>query len=123
MIVFGGDDGAAYRNDLWELALEGEPMWTRLWTQGGEPAPRTGHTAIRDDLNDRMIVFGGRGDGGVLGDVWELPLSGPPFWSLLVPAGTTPLARYEHAATYDPIRQRAMVVVSPSASSACSCSG
>ena len=109
MLVFGGDDGAAYRNDLWELALEGEPMWTRLWTQGPEPAPRMGHTAIRDELNNRMIVFGGRGDGGALGDVWELPLSGPPFWSLLVPAGTAPSPRYEHAATYDPIRQRMLV--------------
>lgn len=109
MIVFGGVDGSSYRNDLWELPLAGEPMWSRLWTQGAEPTPRMGHTAIRDELHDRMIVFGGLGTGGVLGDVWELPLSGPPFWSLLVPAGAGPAARYEHAATYDPIRQRMIV--------------
>ncbi|MBI5171216.1 MAG: T9SS type A sorting domain-containing protein [Candidatus Eisenbacteria bacterium] len=109
MLVFGGDDGAAFRNDLWELPLAGEPQWARLWSQGPEPAPRRGHTAILDEWNDRMIVFGGLGDGGALGDVWELPLSGPPLWSLIVPAGTAPAARFEHAATYDPIRQRMLV--------------
>ncbi|MFN8588276.1 MAG: kelch repeat-containing protein [Candidatus Eisenbacteria bacterium] len=109
MIVFGGQVDFTYANDLWELPLEGEPVWSRIWTQGPSPSPRFGHTALYDEANDRMIVYGGRDESGPLDDVWALPLAGFPMWEQLSPAGTGPAARYEHGAAYDPVRQRMVV--------------
>jgi hypothetical protein len=54
-----------------------------------------------------MIVFGGRSNGSVFNDIWELRFSGPPgpsypYWAPLTCNGTPPSARYGHTATYDP---------------------
>lgn len=51
------------------------------------PYERVGHSAVLDEENDRMIVFG-----GVANDTWELPLSGPNanVWKELKATGEFP---------------------------------
>jgi len=68
MIIFGG---AAFSgrfsftgyNDVWVLAnangLGGTPVWNRLKISGLAPGTRSGHTAVYDAINNRMMVFGG----------------------------------------------------------------
>ncbi len=107
VILFGGGT-----NELGSLSLSGTPTWSLLVASGTPPAPRGNHTAIYDPVGDRMIVFGGSG-AATFNDTWELALSGPtPVWTLLSPAGTPPSPRSNHAAIYDPVRQR-MIVFGP----------
>lgn len=60
MLVFGGEDASGnLTSDVWALSLSGTPTWTQLTTSGTAPCARSGHTAVYDVANDRMIVFGG----------------------------------------------------------------
>lgn len=107
MLVFGGENGTQL-NDLWELDLAGPPTWGRLFPGDSPPSPRALHTTIYDPKRDRMIVFGGRG-GPPLNDVWELSFSGTLAWHQILPLGTPPAPRLDHAAVYDAPRHRMLV--------------
>jgi hypothetical protein len=81
MIVFGGRDGSGNnRNDVWVLTHAngegGTGQWIRLIANGaaGSPPARSGHSAVYDSTNNRMIIFGGCADycAPVLNDVWVL---------------------------------------------------
>jgi len=102
MLVFGGYQDSGYLNGVWALSLSETPTWTMLAPVGTAPAPRREHSAIYDPVGDRMIVFGGT-NGGYLGDVWALNLSGTPAWELIAVTGG-PTARSGHSAIYDPSR-------------------
>ncbi|MBI5711486.1 MAG: hypothetical protein HZC42_14465, partial [Candidatus Eisenbacteria bacterium] len=87
--------------------------WVQLLPLGTPPLPRDGHSAVHDAGNNRMTVFGGRGDGGPLNDVWVLTgadgAAGTPGWIQLTPAGGPPPARANHSAVYDPGGNRMIV--------------
>jgi len=118
MVVFGGHilGGTPFANDLWVLqnanGLGGTPAWGALSPAGTAPAAREWHTAVLDEINNRMIVFGGT-KGGLLNDVWVLDhangLGGMPSWILLNPKGTVPAARAGHTAVYDGANNRMIV--------------
>src|SRR5256885_12617225 len=61
MILFGGDSGTTEFNDVWVLShangMGGTPAWTQLTVSGG-PSPRTGHSAIYDAQNSRIVIYG-----------------------------------------------------------------
>jgi hypothetical protein len=106
MILFAGG-GGDNQNDLWSLNLDENPQWTQISPVGTPPAPRTGPTAVYDQDNSRMIIFGG-GLGHTSpcqNDVWVLNnangLNGPPAWNQLSPAGGSPAPRWASAAGYD----------------------
>ncbi|HXF26242.1 MAG TPA: kelch repeat-containing protein [Bryobacteraceae bacterium] len=113
MIVFGGVFGNN-ENGVSLLSrangLGGTPQWTSLILNGaaGSPPARSGHSAVYDSINKRMIVFGGCGGGCLpaLNDVWVLAnadgTTGTPTWTQLSPFGTPPAPRVGHAAVYDP---------------------
>ena len=106
MIVYGG--GAAY-TDVWQLTLDRDPRWTMLAPTGTAPPGRAYHVAIHDAPRDRMVVFGGTSSGGQrLNDVWALDLASHA-WSPITALGTPPAARANHAAIYDPLRDRMIV--------------
>jgi hypothetical protein len=114
MIAFGGC--ADYLcgiplNDTWVLSNAngqgGALAWTQLSPTGSLPSPRGYHNAVYDATNNRMIVYSGEGAGSVsLSDVWVLSnangLGGTPAWTQLSPTGSTPDAKDESAAVYDP---------------------
>jgi hypothetical protein len=109
MIVFGGVDGDSLRNDVWILSLGGGTSWSGAIPAGNAPPARFGHTAVLDAARDRMIVFGGMGDAGPLGDVWTLSLSGGMTWNAVVTSGG-PSPRSGHAAVLDSLRERMLVI-------------
>jgi Galactose oxidase, central domain/FlgD Ig-like domain len=108
MIVFGGQAGQR-QNDVWALELEGAGEWLQLATSGTPPSDRYGHTAVCDITRKRMIVFGGNGTRGLVGDVWSLGLGSAPEWTQLAPSGSPPPPSFSHAAIYDPGQQRMLV--------------
>ncbi len=106
MVVFGGQDWGVTAT-TWTLSLD-SPAWTELLPSGIAPAPRRNHTAIWDEAQSRMIVFGGTNGVATFDDVYALDLVGTPTWSSLAPAGTAP-RRSGHAAVYA-IQRNSMIV-------------
>jgi hypothetical protein len=111
LLVFGGlnTDNSGYVNDVWVLPMAAGSSWSQLPVDGSTPGPHSGHTAIYDSVRGQMVVFGGAYSGIPSNDVWTLPLSGPPIWTHLVPAGTPPSARTDHTAVFDSARDRMLV--------------
>lgn len=107
MILFGGGDGGVVTNDLYVLSLAGAGTWTQLTGPGAPPPARTFHSAIYDPVNDRLLVWGGKGQFGVwLDDTWEYRFDGSG-WHQLAPAVTPPGA--SASAVYDPNLHRMLV--------------
>jgi N-acetylneuraminic acid mutarotase len=112
LVVFGGWDGASYRNDVWALSLTGAPAWTRLQPGGRQPAGRVGHSAVYDPARDRMLVFGGYSFDGTdhfLNDLWELSLSDSGTWFQLDAGLPAPAGRCYHSAVCDSLHDRMLV--------------
>jgi hypothetical protein len=110
MIIYGGYSGSTYLNDVWVLSyangLGGTPTWTKLSPTGETPANRAYHTAIYDNSNNSMTIFGGY-NGSYLNDVWVLNNAngsgGTPLWLQISPTVSDPTTRYGHTAVYDPV--------------------
>jgi hypothetical protein len=87
LILYGGDSGETYFDDVWLLSnangLGGTPVWTELQPSNSGPVARSGQTAIYDSVNNLMTIYGGY-NGTVLSDVWILSNAngeGTPSWS------------------------------------------
>lgn len=109
LIMFGGLANAgsvSYYDDLWELDLSSTPTWNRIVPEGEIPAPRYGASTIYDPVQDRLILFGGRGIYGTLGDAWYLDLGSPPRWRPLETGGPRPGARFFADFVYDSVLRR-----------------
>ena len=119
MIVFGGTDlGTTNYNDVWvnvNVMNDGcNPTCNMDWIfdtpAGTPPAARSGHSAVYDSTNSRMIVFGGATGFPTpcVNDVWVLQNAngkgGNPNWVQLNPGNTPPSAREGQAASYDPTK-------------------
>lgn len=102
-------------NDCWQLSLpsSGRSKWTNLSPSGTLPTARWAATHIYDDLNDRMVTFGGK-DQSVkeLNDTQflSLPSGGAATsWQTVTVDGTPPSVRWGAVAIYDPDRDRMIV--------------
>jgi hypothetical protein len=104
VLVFGGD-GGTFRNDVWELRLDGTPTWSPVTATDLPPSGRREHTMVYDSDRDRIVVFGGF-DGARRNDTWALSLAGTPRWEQLYSTTTAPAARTAHGAIYDRLRGR-----------------
>ena len=82
--MFGGVTTSATLNDSWALSLGGMPAWSKPIADGPPPPRRESHSAILGPVRERVIVFGGSGEGSLLNDIWELPLTGEPVWQPMV---------------------------------------
>jgi hypothetical protein len=104
MVVFGGFDGADYRDDVWALSLADTLVWTELTPSGTPPSGRFGQSAIHDPVRDRMVVFGGSSYSGCFNDVWALSLPDTSAWTAtLVPDSCTLMVSATHGwVTQDP---------------------
>jgi len=116
LILFGGDAGTPMFNDVWVLShangTGGTPAWTQLTVSGTGPSARTGHSAVYDSVNSRMVIYGGWNGTNILSDTWVLAnansVAGAPTWIPL--ATTTPgPARYDHSAVYDPVSNQMVI--------------
>jgi hypothetical protein len=96
---------------LWSMSGD-PPVWTQLATSGSSPISRERATLTYDALRDRLILFGGANSnlsGTYLKDTWALTLSGTPAWSAIA-ATNPPPGREQHAAIYDPVRDRLIIL-------------
>ena len=124
MILFAGDPNGGFCfgavNDTWVLTnadgLGGTPAWTQLNPVGGPPQLRQSPTAIYDQVNNRMVVFGGNKNSCVVfnnGEVWVLSnangLGGTPVWTQLTPGGPIPAGRVGNSLVYDAAHNRMIV--------------
>ena len=115
MTIFGGyyNGGTNFLNDVWVLSNANgldstTSAWIRLFPTGGLPPARFGHTAVYDNTNNRMIIFGGveTTPGNEQNDVWVLSNANgldtaTPSWTQLSPTGSTVTSRVDHTAVYD----------------------
>jgi len=85
--------------------------WSSLDPGAAAPSPRRECAAIYDDVDNRLVIFGGFGDNTyypyvLLNDTWQVTLGDAPQWSLLVPADDGPGRRASPQWGYDPARRR-----------------
>jgi hypothetical protein len=114
VLVFGGDGAitptyTTRRNDVFALTLGDVPTWRALAPTGTPPPPRAGQAAVMDAARDRLLVFGGSGEGALpLADAWALDLSvDPPAWKKAGPNASFP--RLDAGAVLDPVTDRLVV--------------
>jgi N-acetylneuraminic acid mutarotase len=90
VIMFGGQAGSVYKNDIWYYDPQ-DNTWTPQTTTGA-PSARSGHTMVWD--GSKVVMFGGT-DGVAKGDLWcyDPTLN---TWTLQTPSGS-PLEREGHA--------------------------
>lgn len=113
MTIYGGDEGSGqYWGDLWVLSNangQGTPAWTELAPSGTAPQARSGHAAVYDAVNNRMIITGGTAGGVALADTWVLTgangQQGTPAW-IELQVKPKPVPRYFHTAVYNPASNR-----------------
>jgi len=90
------------------LSLANPVAWTPLAPAGTPPPPRSFFAVTRDELRNRLILFGGGPYTGVFSDLWALTLDGTPTWTQI--AATGPIATSWGAlAFYDPAADRVIV--------------
>ncbi len=80
--------------------------WAQLDATG--PSARRTAAAILDPVGDRILLFGGRGSSGDLGDVWAFDLE-QDTWRQIAIEGDGPTPRFSHNAVYDPPGHRMLV--------------
>ena len=103
--AFGGQDQLGASNSLYAFATESR-KWTKLSPIGTLPAPRFGQTTIFDNKRNRVILFGGQGQ-GFFNDTWAYEISSNR-WVQLAP-GEGPSRRYGHSAIYDTNQDRMII--------------
>jgi hypothetical protein len=114
MIIYGGA-GVPDFSDVWSLSTSSSQQWASVTTAGTAPPGRTGHSAVYDAANSRMVIFGGGlgSSSPCANDTWVLSnangASGTPTWTQLNPTGTLPVPRIFHSAVYDPASNRMIV--------------
>jgi cysteine-rich repeat protein len=110
-VLFGGQDRPLAQSltvfgdtFVWRPHPTGAPVWQQHL--GAGPSPRALHAAAYDLTRQRVVLFGGLGDGGaILDDTWEWDGSS---WTQ-VTVSSPPIGRYAHSMVFDPRRGRVVV--------------
>ena len=103
MIIFGGDAGGAYLNDLYALSFSGgaDGAWSTLSPTGTPPSGRRQPAyAVDTGANELMISHGGTTVSAFAGDTFKLTLTaGSEAWSGITGTGA-PTSRRGMTAVY-----------------------
>jgi N-acetylneuraminic acid mutarotase len=76
--------------------------WRNARPQGSIPLPRDGHWMAEDSTDEKVILFGGKGNGShYLNDTWAYTPAANA-WDQLKPTGILPPGRFGHVMVYDP---------------------
>jgi hypothetical protein len=111
MLVFGGTGSGGCRGETWALSLGDHPAWSLLMPESDPRLARLFHSAIYDERERRMVIWGGYScqAGGDVDDCWALSLKGKPEWHELNSANVPPEPREGHTAIYDEANQRMVI--------------
>jgi hypothetical protein len=96
MVMFGGFD-VQDLGDTWTYNLTTN-NWTDMHPPTG-PSARSNHAIAYDSVHDEIVLFGGEGSSGQLGDTWTYDQK-TNNWTDMAPSGG-PSARSGHAMVYD----------------------
>ena len=96
MLVFGGQAGEAFFNDLWAFTSEGN-AWAEITPAGPRPGPRQGACAVLDTEAGRLYVTHGLTTEGYLDDTWALDLTSATWEDLSPSAGRPPKRCFSRA--------------------------
>jgi hypothetical protein len=100
MLIFGGQAGDAFLNDLWAFTSQ-DNTWAEITPAGPAPAPRQGAGAALDTEGGRLYVTHGLTTDGYLDDTWALDLTAG-VWEELSPPSGRPSKRCFVRAAWDP---------------------
>ncbi|CAE7472602.1 unnamed protein product, partial [Symbiodinium necroappetens] len=109
MLVYAGEASAHFDffSDAWLYSLLTQ-SWLQLVTDSSVPSPRAGHTAVWDEIEEEMLVFGGE-YGTILHDeLWILSLRQNSWKKPTVPF--SPAGRVGHSAVWQSLPKRRMLV-------------
>jgi hypothetical protein len=96
MLIFGGQAGEAFFNDLWAFTSQ-DNAWTEITPAGPRPAPRQGAGAALDTGAGRLYVTHGLTTQGYLDDTWALDLTSATWEDLSPSAGRPPKRCFSRA--------------------------
>ena len=98
IILFGGNGAGPLRfNDTWAYDIESN-TWEEM-SPAIAPSQRYFPGMAYDEESDRVILFGGAIQGGMMSDTWAYDYN-TDTWVELSP-GTNPVGRRAHSMTYD----------------------
>jgi N-acetylneuraminic acid mutarotase len=103
VLFFGGQAGTKFFNEVWAFTVNTE-QWNQVKTSGVLPTARSGTVAVVDPALEQLIISHGASAANRLDDTWSLDLI-TKVWQNVSPA-THPVARSQHAATFDEFHHR-----------------
>ena len=108
MVVYAGSNGV-HKSDAFRLSFTGSPTWSALSPSGTVPMARSYHSAVRDPIRDRDIVFAGLSS-ILLSDLWALDRTESPSWAPIPASPTSPIMPRGYAAmVLDTARDRLLM--------------
>ena len=99
IVVFGGYNGQ-FLNDMYVLSLSGAPAWSAI-ASVPRPSLRDFHTVAFDPPRNRMVLIGGNGTRGALGDLWALNPATRAWTEITPPQPAWPRNRLGTFAVHD----------------------
>src|SRR4029078_4621693 len=106
MVIFGGFDPPNNRLNAYSMPLGAAPAWAALVPSGFAPAVDYGLKGVYDANDGRLALTAANANDFL----WFMSLTGSPAWSNVYPAGTWPPAPANFTLTYDPVRDRALLI-------------
>ena len=97
VVLFGGEGNGGLRNDTWIWTGGDINSWEEV-EPGTAPAIRKHAAMAFDPVSNSVILFGGQGQSGVLGDTWRWNGS---VWTQVTGLTTSPSARGGAQMAYD----------------------
>jgi hypothetical protein len=100
----GQGAGSTFFNDSWVFDLA-TSSWTQLAPAAPLPNIRYGVASVWDPMTSELVSFAGFTNMGRFQDTWRLDAAAET-WTDVTPAGTSPLQRCLHTASYDAVNHR-----------------
>jgi len=109
LLLFAGQNDTGQLTDVWAYQSQTD-TWNLLSPTNATPPidGRAGHTAVWDDQNGQMVVFGGFTPAGYVNTVLIFRPAANA-WSRPIASGSVPASRDNHAAVWDPVNRRMLV--------------